>query len=249
MAKKANSKKKMTKGQAMSHSTRLNQALKSLSVSGTQLNSILPVQRTVEYPESSAKVRGRATKKSDQGTKPVQKLLLQVSDPGKAPTAPKAPEQPKAPTNPYTIPKSKPTTTYQDRLAEIETKLKATKNKEEQASLEKEAKATKEAISEITNSKDKTVSAQVAEYTRYTSKVLPRYQQDYQAYQTNLRDFNDRTLPNYNIAKSQFDSAQRTNTQRKTQYKREMAKFMNAQTRKGKTVSKSRTTRSSRGSR
>ena len=250
MAKKANKGKgkSQTKAQAMSHSNRLNQALSSLSVSGTQLSSILPVQTTPDYAKSSGKVRSQGTKGSNKSIMPQQKLLLQVTDPGARPTAPKAPKAPVAPYNPYTIPRTE--TTYQERLrAQRADQSRTKRGSEEYETLERQIRETQRSIDEITNSRDKTIAAQVRDYTRYTDVTLPEYNRQTSAYQTNLNAYNNVTLPNYNAAKSQFDSAQKTNRQRKTQYKREMAKFMNAQTRKGKTVSKSRTTRSSKGSR
>jgi hypothetical protein len=78
-----------SKKQQKNHNQRLNQAMKSLYNASTPISSILPVQKNIEVAKTSEKARGTGTRQKSRSTMP-QKLLLQITDPGRAPEAPKA---------------------------------------------------------------------------------------------------------------------------------------------------------------
>jgi len=69
------------------HSARTGEALKSLYGSSTPITSILPVQERIDVSKTSGEYRTRGTKSPNRTTMP-EKLLLQITDPGDAPTAP-----------------------------------------------------------------------------------------------------------------------------------------------------------------
>lgn len=71
------------------HDAKLVDALKSLYPSSTQITSILPVQTKLEVAGTAQAARSKGTKSPSSSQMP-QKLLLQLTDPGKAPVAPKA---------------------------------------------------------------------------------------------------------------------------------------------------------------
>ena len=77
------------KKQAETHSQRLSDALNSIYTASTPISSILPVQETIRVSETSSLKRGEGARSSGVSTMP-QKLLLQITDPGSAPSAPKA---------------------------------------------------------------------------------------------------------------------------------------------------------------
>ena len=79
--------KQSAKGKA--HDAKLVDALKSLYPSSTQITSILPVQTKLEVAGTAQAARSKGTKSPASSQMP-QKLLLQVTDPGTAPSAPKA---------------------------------------------------------------------------------------------------------------------------------------------------------------
>ena len=78
-----------SKKQTKNHSQKLVDAMKSIYTSSTPLSSILPVQERVKVAGTSPAARGKGTRSTSDDTMP-QKLLLQITDPGKAPSAPKA---------------------------------------------------------------------------------------------------------------------------------------------------------------
>lgn len=78
-----------SKKQQKNHNQRLNAAMKSLYNASTPISSILPVQKNIEVAKTSEKARGTGTRQKSRSTMP-QKLLLQVTDPGRAPEAPRA---------------------------------------------------------------------------------------------------------------------------------------------------------------
>tara|TARA_R100001163_G_scaffold62441_1_gene53231 strand:- start:105 stop:752 length:648 start_codon:yes stop_codon:yes gene_type:complete len=77
------------KRQAQNHSKRLADAMKSIYTASTPLSSILPIQDRVEVSGTSQAARSKGTK-NPSGSQMPQKLLLQITDPGSAPSAPKA---------------------------------------------------------------------------------------------------------------------------------------------------------------
>ena len=77
------------KKQAETHSQRLADAMKSIYTASTPLSSILPVQETIKVSATAPSKRGEGARSSGVSTMP-QKLLLQITDPGSAPSAPKA---------------------------------------------------------------------------------------------------------------------------------------------------------------
>jgi len=77
------------KKQAETHSQRLSDALNSIYTASTPISSILPVQETIRVSETASLKRGEGARSSGVSTMP-QKLLLQITDPGRAPSAPKA---------------------------------------------------------------------------------------------------------------------------------------------------------------
>ena len=77
-----------SKKQQKNHNQRLNAAMKSLYNASTPISSILPVQKNVEIAKTSAKARGTGTRQKARSTMP-QKLLLQLTDPGRRPAAPR----------------------------------------------------------------------------------------------------------------------------------------------------------------
>ena len=78
-----------SKKQQKNHNQRLNAAMKSLYNASTPISSILPVQKNIEVAKTSEKARGTGTRQKSRSTMP-QKLLLQLTDPGRAPEAPRA---------------------------------------------------------------------------------------------------------------------------------------------------------------
>tara|TARA_R100001440_G_scaffold37685_8_gene57239 strand:+ start:2777 stop:3427 length:651 start_codon:yes stop_codon:yes gene_type:complete len=78
-----------SKKQAKNHSQKLVDAMKSIYTSSTPLTSILPVQDTLNVAGTSQAARTKGTR-NPSGSQMPQKLLLQITDPGKAPSAPKA---------------------------------------------------------------------------------------------------------------------------------------------------------------
>ena len=81
------------KKQAETHSQRLSDAMKSIYTASTPLSSILPVQDRVDVAGTSQAARTKGTR-TPSGSQMPQKLLLQITDPGKAPQAPKAVSNP-----------------------------------------------------------------------------------------------------------------------------------------------------------
>jgi hypothetical protein len=77
-----------SKKQQKNHNQRLNAAMKSLYNASTPISSILPVQKNIEIAKTSAKARGTGTRQKARSTMP-QKLLLQLTDPGRRPAAPR----------------------------------------------------------------------------------------------------------------------------------------------------------------
>ena len=75
--------------QAENHSQRLADAMNSIYTASTPLTSILPVQERIQVAKSSEAARGKGSRKAGTSTMP-QKLLLQITDPGSAPSSPKA---------------------------------------------------------------------------------------------------------------------------------------------------------------
>ena len=78
--------KQSAKGKA--HDAKLVDALKSLYPSSTQITSILPVQTKLEVAGTAQAARSKGTKSPTSSQMP-QKLLLQLTDPGTAPSAPR----------------------------------------------------------------------------------------------------------------------------------------------------------------
>lgn len=78
-----------------SHSKRLIQALKSLSVSATPLSSILPTDEKKTVATTSQAEKTKGTKSTSKSVMP-QKLLLQITNPGDAPKQPKTVADPAA---------------------------------------------------------------------------------------------------------------------------------------------------------
>ena len=87
------------KRQAQNHSKRLSDAMKSIYTASTPLSSILPVQDRIEVAGTSQAARSKGTK-NPSGSQMPQKLLLQITDPGSAPSAPKAVSNPGTPASP-----------------------------------------------------------------------------------------------------------------------------------------------------
>lgn len=81
------------KKQAQNHSKRLSDAMKSIYTASTPLTSILPIQEKIEVASTSQAARTKGTKSPSVSTMP-QKLLLQITDPGDAPSAPRAVSNP-----------------------------------------------------------------------------------------------------------------------------------------------------------
>tara|TARA_Y100001938_G_C8074382_1_gene425085 strand:+ start:1387 stop:2013 length:627 start_codon:yes stop_codon:yes gene_type:complete len=81
------------KKQMAKHSARTGEALKSLYGSSTPLTSILPVQERVDVSKTSGEFKSKGTK-SPRSTSMPEKLLLQITDPGDAPTAPTVVDNP-----------------------------------------------------------------------------------------------------------------------------------------------------------
>ena len=81
------------KKQAETHSQRLADAMKSIYTASTPLSSILPVQDRVDVAGTSQAARTKGTR-TPSGSQMPQKLLLQITDPGSAPSAPKAVSNP-----------------------------------------------------------------------------------------------------------------------------------------------------------
>jgi|9_EtaG_2_1085328.scaffolds.fasta_scaffold00141_6 hypothetical protein len=77
-----------SKKQVKNHSQKLADAMKSIYTSSTPLSSILPVQDRVNVAGTSQAARTKGTR-NPSGSQMPQKLLLQITDPGKAPSAPK----------------------------------------------------------------------------------------------------------------------------------------------------------------
>lgn len=186
-----------------SHSERLVQALKSLSVSATPLSSILPTDEKISVATSSQQTRSKGTKSPAKSAMP-QKLLLQISDPGKAPSAP---IQPKAVANPYL--------NVDNKIAQV------TKTRE--LALEKRDKATfdeaNKQLADLDNQRTGIANSPAA-------KAYSTYQSNYASWQTALNVYKNTTLPTYNTKVAQFNTDTATNTKRTTQYSKDIQKFM-----------------------
>ena len=87
------------KKQAETHSQRLADAMKSIYTASTPLSSILPIQDRVDVAGTSQAARTKGTR-TPSGSQMPQKLLLQITDPGRAPQAPKAVANPGTLANP-----------------------------------------------------------------------------------------------------------------------------------------------------
>ena len=82
-------KRNKQSAQGKTHDAKLVDALKSLYPSSTQITSILPVQTKLQVAGTSQAARSKGTKNPSSSQMP-QKLLLQVTDPGREPQAPRA---------------------------------------------------------------------------------------------------------------------------------------------------------------
>jgi hypothetical protein len=220
-------KKKKTSSNNARHDSRLNQALKSLYPSGTQISSILPVQDkfSTELPGTSNVRRTKGTKSVSRTGVP-QKLLLQLTNPGKEPTAP---VEPKAVKNPYSV--------VDRAISRLTEELDIAKGKGDKDTAEKINANIKEATEQRA-----IISGTIA------GKSYDSFLASHASWLKDIGIYKNSTLPNYRLAVEQFQSGQRTNKSNTDQYNKDITNFFSGK-RTGSTGTKARasTRKGSRG--
>jgi hypothetical protein len=197
--------------------SKLVDALKSLYPSSTPITSILPVQTRFEVAGTSQSARSKGTKSPTSSQIP-QKLLLKLTDPGKAPSAP---IEPKAVVNPFV--------NVDGKIAQVTRalqKAKAQNDKTAVGIISQELQMLNNHRTSIANSK------QGAAYSNYQTNL--------NAFLQAKNTYINSTLPDYNVALAQFKSGTATNTAKTEQYKKDIANFFST-ARGGKTGSRRRT--------